>query len=116
MADKHLEALGAYRSMILISGETKPDAQVAAVRSEATRHGRLLVFHCDDSFKGKAFEVMMLGFGVKVGSPPSASESGRPSRSTSRVMVFQHAHMPIPNAFECQQPVSTTPEVAGVSW
>lgn len=56
------EVVGAYRSMIVISGETRPEAHAAAVTSEVTRHGRSLVFHCD-SCDGKAFEFRMLCFG-----------------------------------------------------
>lgn len=33
-----------YRSMMVIRGETRPEAQAAAVKSETTRHGKLFVF------------------------------------------------------------------------
>ena len=33
-----------YRSMMVIRGETRPEAQVAAVKSETIRHGKLFVF------------------------------------------------------------------------
>lgn len=33
-----------YLSMMVIQGETRPEAQVAAVTSEAIRHGRFFVF------------------------------------------------------------------------
>ena len=52
--------------MIVIRGETKPEAHAAAVRSEVTRHGRSLVFQFD-SFNGKDFGVTILGFGLKPG-------------------------------------------------
>ena len=35
---------GFYRSIMVIQGETRPEAQVAAVKSEVTRHGKLIVF------------------------------------------------------------------------
>ena len=38
-----------YRSMIVITGATKPEAQAAAVISEVTRHGKSLVFHLEFS-------------------------------------------------------------------
>ena len=34
-----------YRSRMVMSGETRPEAQTAAVKSERIRHGRLFVFH-----------------------------------------------------------------------
>lgn len=60
--------------MMVIRGETKPDAHAAAVRSEVTRHGRSLVFQVD-SFNGKALGVTMLGCGLKSGRalPPTFS-------------------------------------------
>ena len=33
-----------YRSMMVMRGETSPEAQAAAVISETNRHGKLLVF------------------------------------------------------------------------
>ena len=40
-----LEDWLAYRSMIVMAGETRPEAQAAAVRSEVIRHGKLTEFH-----------------------------------------------------------------------
>lgn len=34
-----------YRSIAVIRGETRPEAQAAAVMSEVTRHGKFFVFH-----------------------------------------------------------------------
>lgn len=36
---------GKYRSMIVITGATRPDAHAADMMSEPTRQGRSLVFH-----------------------------------------------------------------------
>ena len=33
-----------YLSMMVIQGETRPEAHAAAVKSEVTRHGRFFVF------------------------------------------------------------------------
>ena len=33
-----------YRSMMVMRGETRPDAQAAAVKSDAIRHGKFFVF------------------------------------------------------------------------
>lgn len=33
-----------YRSMMVIRGETSPEAQAAAVMSDMTRHGKFFVF------------------------------------------------------------------------
>ena len=33
-----------YRSMMVTTGEIRPAAQVAAVKSDITRHGKLFVF------------------------------------------------------------------------
>ena len=79
--------MGTYRSIMVISGETKPDAHAAAVRSDVTRHGRSAVFHFE-SFSGRAFEVMLPACGEKSGSALSLSGFGGPLRSTSRVMTF----------------------------
>ena len=37
-----------YRSIMVMRGETRPEAQAAAVKSEKMRHDRLLVFHSRD--------------------------------------------------------------------
>lgn len=37
----------AYRSMIVINGATRPEAQAAAVISEVILHGRFFVFHSE---------------------------------------------------------------------
>jgi len=48
-----------YRSIIVISGATRPEAQAAAVKSDVIRHGRSLIFHfC--GLKGRTVE----GFGA----------------------------------------------------
>lgn len=49
MEVRRVERLEAFsimaRSMMVIRGETRPEAQVAAVKSEVTRHGKFFVFH-----------------------------------------------------------------------
>ena len=37
-----------YLSMMVIQGETRPEAQVAAVRSDVIRHGKFFVFQLWD--------------------------------------------------------------------
>ena len=86
--------MGTYRSIMVISGETKPAAHAAAARSDVIRHGRLAVFHFD-SWSGKAFEAMLLDFGEKSGGALSLSDFGRPLRSTSRVMTSQSIHIEV---------------------
>ena len=78
--------------MMVMSGETKPDAHAAAARSDVIRHGRSAVFHFD-SFEEKAFKVVLLGFGEKSGRPLLLSDFGGPLRSTSRVMTAQRIHI-----------------------
>lgn len=87
--------------MMVIRGETKPDAHAAAVRSDVTRHGRLAVFQFD-SFSGKAFEAMLLAFGEKSGSALSLSDFGGPLRSISRVITSQRIYGQVEEAFEYQ--------------
>lgn len=44
-----------YRSMIVISGATRPEAQAAAVTSDVIRHGRFVVVHVC-GLKGRTWE------------------------------------------------------------
>ena len=41
-----------HRSMIVMSGATRPEAQAAAVTSEVIRHGKIFVFH-SEPFKAR---------------------------------------------------------------
>lgn len=50
-----------YRSMIVIRGATRPEAQAAAVRSEVIRQGRSAVFHLRSAFGGGG----RAGFGLE---------------------------------------------------
>ena len=52
-----------YRSMIVMSGATRPDAHAAAVRSEVILHGNCFVFHVL-SFKDR----IVVGSGGACGS------------------------------------------------
>ena len=53
-----------YRSIMLIRGETRPEAQAAAVTSVRIRHGKLLVFQwCWWWWWGEFRESMVLGRG-----------------------------------------------------
>ena len=60
--------------MIVIRGETKPDAQPAEAASDANRQVRSRVFHCR-SFQGSAFDAITPGFGVIDGRGLSARDS-----------------------------------------
>jgi len=79
-----------YLSMIVMRGETKPEAQAAAVTSEVTLHETALVFHWR-SLHGRVFDGITPGFVEICGRGLSPSESWRPLRSTLRVMTFSHA-------------------------
>lgn len=71
-----LEARGKYRSMIVIKGAMRPDAQAAEVMSEVTRQGSSLVFHLTSSRVIKDFVGPFRVVTAEFGGP---SEAGLPS-------------------------------------
>lgn len=56
---------GGNRSMIVIRGATRPEAQAAAVMSEVIRQGRSAVFHLRSGFGGGVMRAS--GFGAEKG-------------------------------------------------
>jgi len=73
--DTLLEVRGKYRSMIVIKGAMRPDAQAAEVMSEVIRQGSSLVFHLTSSRVIKdlvgPFRIVTVEFGgpSKAGLP-----------------------------------------------
>ena len=76
-----------YLSMMVIQGETRPEAHVAAVRSDVIRHGRFFVFQSWDlrgiTAVGAGGGRGRMAFG---GAGLSAMDPARPLRSNSRVI------------------------------
>lgn len=76
-----------YLSMMVIQGETRPEAQVAAVRSDVIRHGKFFVFQSRDL---RAITAVGAGGGrgriTFGGAGLSPIDPARPLRSNSRVI------------------------------
>ena len=76
---------------MVITGATEPDAQAAAVTSEAIRHGRSLVFH-SCSWKGMTEGGLLCGRGTMTLGEASNWDSSliassRPLRGIVRVII-----------------------------
>ena len=76
-----------YLSMMVIQGETRPEAQAAAVRSDVIRHGKFFVFQLWDlrgiTAIGAGGGRGRMTFG---GAGLSPMDPARPLRSNSRVI------------------------------
>lgn len=92
MEVRRVERLEAFsimaRSMMVMRGETRPEAQAAAVKSEVTRHGKFFVFQLSDLSGSSAVGAAGgRGWMTVGGAGLPSMDPARSLRSNSRVII-----------------------------